>query len=31
MSKSAYLPLPKGLTDADRVWRIVKSVLRPRQ
>jgi transcription-repair coupling factor (superfamily II helicase) len=26
--KSVYLPLPNDLTDMDRVWRIVKSVLR---
>jgi transcription-repair coupling factor (superfamily II helicase) len=27
--QSVYLPLPHGLTDKDRIWRIVKSVLRP--
>jgi transcription-repair coupling factor (superfamily II helicase) len=27
--QSVYLPLPQGLTDKDRTWRIVKSVLRP--
>jgi transcription-repair coupling factor (superfamily II helicase) len=27
--QSVYLPLPQGLTDNDRIWRIVKSVLRP--
>ena len=26
---SVYLPLPHHLTDNDRIWRIVKSVLRP--
>lgn len=26
---SVYLPLPHGLTENDRIWRIVKSVLRP--
>jgi hypothetical protein len=26
--RSVYLPLPKELTDKDRLWRIVKSVLR---
>jgi transcription-repair coupling factor (superfamily II helicase) len=26
---SVYLPLPQDLTDKDRLWRIVKSVLRP--
>jgi transcription-repair coupling factor (superfamily II helicase) len=26
--KSAYLPLPKDLTDTDRIWRITKSLLR---
>src|SRR5262245_36449537 len=26
---SVYLPLPPGLTDKDRIWRIVKAVLRP--
>ena len=31
MSKSVYLPLPQDLTDKDRIWRIVKSVLRPPQ
>jgi len=29
--KSAYLPLPKDLTDDGRVWRIVKALLRPPQ
>jgi transcription-repair coupling factor (superfamily II helicase) len=29
--KSAYLPLPKDLTETERVWRIVKSLLRPPQ
>ncbi len=29
--RSAYLPLPHNLTETDRVWRIVKSVLRPPQ
>jgi transcription-repair coupling factor (superfamily II helicase) len=29
--KSAYLPLPKDLTDSDRIWRITKSLLRPPQ
>ena len=29
--RSAYLPLPKDLTDADRTWRIVKALLRPPQ
>jgi len=27
--KSVYLPLPKDLSDKDRLWRIIKSVLRP--
>jgi len=27
--KSVYLPLPANLDDKDRIWRIVKSVLRP--
>jgi len=27
--QSVYLPLPHDLTDKDRLWRIVKSVLRP--
>jgi transcription-repair coupling factor (superfamily II helicase) len=27
--RSIYLPLPHGLADKDRIWRIVKSVLRP--
>jgi transcription-repair coupling factor (superfamily II helicase) len=29
--KSAYLPLPKDLTETDRIWRIVKALLRPAQ
>jgi len=27
--QSVYLPLPHDLTEKDRIWRIVKSVLRP--
>jgi transcription-repair coupling factor (superfamily II helicase) len=27
--QSVYLPLPAGDVDVDRIWRIVKSVLRP--
>jgi len=27
--QSVYLPLPQGLTENDRIWRIVKSTLRP--
>jgi len=27
--QSVYLPLPHDLTDKDRLWRIVKAVLRP--
>jgi transcription-repair coupling factor (superfamily II helicase) len=27
--KSVYLPLPHDLSDKDRIWRIVKSMLRP--
>jgi len=27
--QSVYLPLPHGLTEKDRIWRIVKSTLRP--
>ncbi len=27
--QSVYLPLPQGLTEKDRIWRIVKSTLRP--
>jgi transcription-repair coupling factor (superfamily II helicase) len=29
--KRVYLPLPKDLSDRDRLWRIAKSVLRPPQ
>ena len=29
--RSAYLPLPHNLAETDRIWRIVKSVLRPPQ
>jgi transcription-repair coupling factor (superfamily II helicase) len=29
--KSAYVPLPKDLTETDRIWRIVKSLLRQPQ
>jgi transcription-repair coupling factor (superfamily II helicase) len=29
--QSVYLPLPNDLSDTDRIWRIVKSVLRPAQ
>ena len=29
--QSVYLPLPKDLTDSDRIWRIVKALLRPPQ
>jgi transcription-repair coupling factor (superfamily II helicase) len=27
--RSVYLPLPQDITDKDRIWRIVKVVLRP--
>ena len=29
--RSVYLPLPHNLTETDRIWRIVKAVLRPPQ
>jgi hypothetical protein len=27
--QSVYLPLPQDVTDKDRIWRIVKVMLRP--